>query len=96
MKILAASLVVTLALVGTVCAHNATSNDSSSLFIGQDAATGDEVMSIGPDPQTEDSSVSEPLIITPEIILPPQKHHGHGYTNQENRIRKRATAPQKP
>jgi hypothetical protein len=102
MKILAASLLVILALTGTASAQNATPNDPPTLYIGQDQVTGDEVMSIGPSRDNETtSSDTAPLIIRPEIIIPPKNHHRprniRPRTNDDSRdFRTEPTCPQRP
>jgi hypothetical protein len=78
MKILVASLLAVLILTGTALSQNATPDDRPTLYIGQDETTGDEIMSIGPARNNDTtSSDTDPLIIRPEIILPPKNHHRH-------------------
>ncbi len=86
MKHMVITMFLTLSLVWGAYAQENKTSDDPVLYIGQDPATGDQVMSIGPAPAEENSTEAIPYdglyIITPEIIWPQKnklrpKGHGH-------------------
>jgi hypothetical protein len=94
MKSLATYLLVTLALAGSAWAQNATTTPRPTLYMGQDKTTGDEIMSIGPDQgKAAPSSSPQELIITPEILLPPQNQDHPRNKGPKTRIKKPSNGP---
>ncbi len=102
MKPIVLSLLFTLALTGILYGQksapqaksaSSTPNSNSSLFIGQNPETGDEVMSIGPAQREPASDSTNALIITPEIILYPTIKASD---STRPKVRKQPNAPQTP